>query len=65
MEVFFNFYCTGDMENKSVILLPNTTRYDMGSILCIARNGVPPTQSKLIKLHVNCDRKIKIKLTLT
>jgi len=49
-----------DMENKSNILLTNITRYDMGTILCIARNGVPPTQSKLIKLHVNFKPEIRV-----
>ncbi len=37
-----------------VLNLPPVNREDMGSYLCIAQNGVPPTISKNYKLIVNC-----------
>ena len=37
-----------------VLSLPPVNREDMGSYLCIAQNGVPPTISKSYKLIVNC-----------
>lgn len=41
------------IQNKSMIVLHNITRNDMGTLMCIARNGVPPARSKTIKLYVN------------
>jgi len=43
-----------EIENKSLLIIHNVTRNNMGTLMCIARNGVPPARSKTIKLYVNC-----------
>ena len=40
--------------NKSIIIFQNVTRRDMGTLMCIAKNNVPPARSKTIKFSVNC-----------
>lgn len=35
--------------------LTKVTRSEMGSYLCIASNGVPPSVSKRMKLQINCE----------
>ena len=37
-----------------VIHLHKVTRSEMGSYMCIAKNGVPPAVSKTVQLNVNC-----------
>lgn len=37
-----------------VLTLTKVTRSEMGAYLCIAANGVPPSVSKRMMLHVNC-----------
>lgn len=37
-----------------VLSLTKVTRSEMGAYLCIAANGVPPTVSKRMMLHVHC-----------
>lgn len=37
-----------------VLILTKVTRSEMGAYLCIAANGVPPSVSKRMMLHVNC-----------
>ncbi|CAH1988232.1 unnamed protein product, partial [Acanthoscelides obtectus] len=37
-----------------VLTLSKITRSEMGAYLCIAANGVPPTVSKRMMLHVHC-----------
>ncbi|VEN56650.1 unnamed protein product, partial [Callosobruchus maculatus] len=37
-----------------VLTLTKVTRSEMGAYLCIAANGVPPTVSKRMMLHVHC-----------
>ncbi|KAH9390931.1 hypothetical protein TYRP_006520 [Tyrophagus putrescentiae] len=44
--------------------LTQVTREDMGAYLCIASNGVPPSLSKRILLHVNFRPKIKVQKQL-
>jgi len=50
-----NGHFEDEMANKSILTLHNISRHDMGTLMCIARNGVPPTQSKTINLYVNCN----------
>nr|CAH7751257.1 unnamed protein product [Callosobruchus chinensis] len=38
-----------------VLTLMKVTRSEMGAYLCIAANGVPPTVSKRMMLHVHCE----------
>lgn len=38
-----------------VLSLTKVTRSEMGAYLCIAANGVPPSVSKRMMLHVNCE----------
>nr|CAI5857621.1 unnamed protein product [Callosobruchus analis] len=38
-----------------VLTLTKVTRSEMGAYLCIAANGVPPTVSKRMMLHVHCE----------
>lgn len=37
-----------------VLQLTKVTRSEMGAYLCIAANGVPPSVSKRMMLHVHC-----------
>lgn len=37
-----------------IVNLTKVTRSEMGAYLCIAANGVPPSVSKRIMLHVHC-----------
>lgn len=37
-----------------VLMLTKVTRSEMGAYLCIAANGVPPSVSKRMSLHVHC-----------
>lgn len=37
-----------------ILLLMKVTRSEMGAYLCIAANGVPPSVSKRMMLHVHC-----------
>jgi len=37
-----------------VLTLTKVTRSEMGAYLCIAANGVPPSVSKRMMLHVHC-----------
>lgn len=37
-----------------VLFLTRVTRSEMGAYLCIAANGVPPSVSKRMMLHVHC-----------
>lgn len=37
-----------------VLSLNKVTRSEMGAYLCIAANGVPPSVSKRMMLHVHC-----------
>lgn len=37
-----------------VLSLTKVTRSEMGAYLCIAANGVPPSVSKRMMLHVHC-----------
>ncbi|KAL1124061.1 hypothetical protein AAG570_001831 [Ranatra chinensis] len=37
-----------------VLTLSKVTRSEMGVYMCIAGNGVPPTVSKRLMLHVHC-----------
>lgn len=47
----------------SVLTLTKVTRSEMGAYLCIASNGVPPSVSKRMMLHVNCkDRSLYFEL---
>lgn len=39
---------------SEVLTLTKVTRSEMGAYLCIAANGVPPSVSKRMMLHVNC-----------
>ena len=36
------------------LIFPKVTRSEMGAYLCIASNGVPPSVSKRMMLHVHC-----------
>lgn len=38
-----------------VLMLTKVTRSEMGAYLCIAANGVPPSVSKRMMLHVHCE----------
>lgn len=38
-----------------VLSLTKVTRSEMGAYLCIAANGVPPSVSKRMMLHVHCE----------
>lgn len=38
-----------------IVNLTKVTRSEMGAYLCIAANGVPPSVSKRIMLHVHCE----------
>lgn len=40
-----------------MLTLTKVTRSEMGAYLCIAANGVPPTVSKRMMLHVHCEYK--------
>ncbi|XP_055940328.1 lachesin-like isoform X2 [Argiope bruennichi] len=40
--------------------MTQVTREDMGAYLCIASNGIPPSVSKRILLHVNFQPKIRV-----
>ena len=37
-----------------VLYLHSITRSEMGSYMCVAKNGVPPAVSKIVQLNVNC-----------
>lgn len=37
-----------------ILMLTKVTRSEMGAYLCIAANGVPPSVSKRMMLHVHC-----------
>lgn len=37
-----------------MLVLTKVTRSEMGAYLCIAANGVPPSVSKRMMLHVHC-----------
>lgn len=37
-----------------ILTLTKVTRSEMGAYLCIAANGVPPSVSKRMMLHVHC-----------
>lgn len=37
-----------------MLTLSKVTRSEMGAYLCIAANGVPPSVSKRMMLHVHC-----------
>lgn len=37
-----------------MLTLTKVTRSEMGAYLCIAANGVPPSVSKRMMLHVHC-----------
>lgn len=37
-----------------ILTLTKVTRSEMGAYLCIAANGVPPSVSKRMSLHVHC-----------
>lgn len=37
------------------LTLSKVTRSEMGAYLCIASNGVPPSVSKRMMLHVHCE----------
>ena len=38
-----------------MLSLTKVTRSEMGAYLCIAANGVPPSVSKRMMLHVHCE----------
>jgi hypothetical protein len=42
-----------------MLSLSKVTRSEMGAYLCIAANGVPPTVSKRMMVHVHCKCDIK------
>lgn len=44
------------------LALTKVTRSEMGTYMCIASNGVPPSVSKQMMLHVNCEYNPKTKL---
>lgn len=59
--------CVVENNNNIVILIPaalsvegetlsltKVTRSEMGTYLCIASNGVPPSVSKRMKLQIHC-----------
>ena len=52
-------HATGKLEkvpsvDGEVLTLTKVTRSEMGAYLCIAANGVPPSISKRMSLHVHC-----------
>jgi len=47
-------FCTVAVVDSSALTFHRVTRQHMGSYLCIASNGVPPTVSKRITLIVHC-----------
>lgn len=51
--IFFSFISVTSVEGES-LLLSKVTRSEMGAYLCIAANGVPPSVSKRLMLHVHC-----------
>lgn len=52
MSLFYRFAV--DKQHGEVLNLSRVSRADMGSYLCIASNGVPPSVSKRIVLDVEC-----------
>jgi len=36
------------------LIIPQITRQQMGTYICIAKNGIPPAKSKRIEVQVNC-----------
>ena len=46
-----------------VLYLHSITRSEMGSYMCVAKNGVPPAVSKIVQLNVNCKYWIVISLS--
>jgi len=42
-----------------MLSLTKVTRSEMGAYLCIAANGVPPSVSKRMMVHVHCKCKIR------
>lgn len=53
IDVLF-FFPAVDRQHGDVLNLNRVSRADMGSYLCIASNGVPPSVSKRIVLDVEC-----------
>jgi len=49
-----SIFCTVAVVDSSTLTFHRVTRQHMGSYLCIASNGVPPTVSKRITLIVHC-----------
>lgn len=43
--------------DSEILNLTKVTRSEMGAYQCIAANGVPPTVSKRLMLHVHCKLK--------
>lgn len=52
--LIFPIFCTVAVVDSSTLTFHRVTRQHMGSYLCIASNGVPPTVSKRITLIVHC-----------
>lgn len=51
----YNYFLFSALSVEGEMLsLTKITRSEMGAYLCIAANGVPPTVSKRMMLHVHC-----------
>lgn len=46
------------------LTLSKVTRSEMGTYMCIASNGVPPSVSKRMMLHVHCEYEAKIPISI-
>lgn len=62
--LYFYLFSVSSIKGSSLFLY-QITRQDMGSYLCIASNGVPPSVSKRIMLMVNCMLQINTLIVFT
>lgn len=52
-EIDFSSLAVQSVEGE-MLSLTKVTRSEMGAYLCIAANGVPPSVSKRMMVHVHC-----------
>jgi len=55
--MLYLYYCvfTVNVIDGEKLMIRKISRLHMGSYLCVASNGVPPTRSKRINVTVHCE----------